>query len=121
MKFYKEKCKVLRLERNNPRHQYMLGDTQLYSSAAENDLGVLVGTKLNVNQQCAPAAKKVSSVPDCIRQSITSRLKEVTLLLYSVVVRPHLKYCIQFWAPQYKRELYILERVRYRTTKMGRE
>ena len=39
VKFNKEKCKVLRLGRNNPLHQYMLGATQLESSLAEKDLG----------------------------------------------------------------------------------
>lgn len=34
-------------ERNNPKHQYMLGAGQLESSFAKSDLGVLVDTKLN--------------------------------------------------------------------------
>lgn len=29
MKFNKEKCSVLNMERNNPRHQYMLRAAQL--------------------------------------------------------------------------------------------
>ncbi|KAK4827311.1 hypothetical protein QYF61_016561 [Mycteria americana] len=111
MKFNEEKCKVLPLGRNNPRHQVMLGDTQLESSLARKDLGVLVDTKLNMSQ-------KVNSNLGCVRQSIASRLREVILPLYSVLVRPHLEYCVQFWAPQYKRNMDILERVQQRTTKM---
>ena len=51
MKFHKEKCKVLHLGRNNSMHQYMLRANQLEKIFAEEDLGVLVDTKLNMSQQ----------------------------------------------------------------------
>ena len=55
--------------------------TELESSSAEKDLGVLADTKLNASQQCALATKKTKSVLGCIKQSITSRSKEVILPL----------------------------------------
>ena len=78
-------------------------------SPAEEDLGVPLDTKLNLSQQCALATKKSNGILGCIRQNITSRSREVIFLHYSGLVRLHLEFCGQFCAPQYKRELSIMQ------------
>jgi len=40
------------------------------------------------------------------------------LPIYSALVRPHGEYFAQFWAPQYKREMELLERVQPTATEM---
>jgi len=98
-------------------HQYRPGADLLESSSAKRDLGVLVDDKLPMSEQCAVVVKKARGILGCIKKSVASRSREVFLPLYSALVRPHLECCIQFWAPQFKKDEELLDKVQQRAAK----
>ena len=102
----------------NHGYMYRLGDERLDSSPVERDLGFLVNGKLTISQQCNLAAKRAICVLGCINHSIAIQFREMIVPLCSALMQLHLEHCVQFWAPQYKKDIKLSESVQRKAAKM---
>jgi len=72
----------------------------------ERDLGII------------KAVSMANRVLGMIKRTFSIRDKEDILQLYESLVRPHLEYSIQAWRPHNQKDMYLIERVQRRATKL---
>ena len=103
------KCKCLHTGPGNTGMNYEMGGTILSKTVKEKDLD---------SEQCRIAASKGNQVLGMIRRNITYKEKSLIVPLYKAIVRPHLEYCIQAWSPYLRKDIYMLEKIQRRATKL---
>jgi len=92
-------------------------DTWLGSSSAGRDLGGTGGSS-SAGAINVLGSQGANSMLGCSKHSTARWSKEVILPLHLVLVQPHLEYCEQFWAPQYKKYCKVLENIWRTATKL---
>ncbi len=122
MKFHPEKCKVLHIGKEQEAFQYKMtangNPVELEYVTKEKDLGVLVDDTLSFEQHAEESINKANRILAIIRRSFTYLDKDMLLLLYKSLVRPHLEYGNVIWNPKLKRVKRSIEAVQRRATRM---
>ena len=85
---------------------------------ATKDLGVMVTVDFLWAEQCALAAQRSRRALFKLKSVLSCKEPEVFLPIYKTIVRPHMEYCVQAWAPFYKKDANCLEKVQRLATRM---
>ncbi|XP_068524987.1 erythroblast NAD(P)(+)--arginine ADP-ribosyltransferase-like [Anas acuta] len=78
------------------RYQYRLGNDLLERSSAEKNLGILVGDRLSMRQQCALVAKRAKGILEGIKRSVASSKASGTVS-YNILVKKLRKCGTEEW------------------------
>ena len=122
MRFHPEKCRVLHIGKEQEAFQYLMSSngnpTELEYTSEEKDLGVLIDNTLSFEQHADACITKANRILAIIRRSFTYMDKDMMLMLYKSLIRPHLEYGNVIWSPKLKRVVRSLEAVQRRATRM---
>ena len=118
VKFNELKCKVMYFGINNPKHTYLLGNTDLEKVTNEKDLGVYITDDAKPSSQCVEAAKKASQALGFIKRTFTYYDRRSFAILYKTYIRPHMEFAVQAWNPYLKKDIECLEKIQHRATKL---
>ena len=118
MEFNVDKCKIMHIGHSNPKHTYTMDGSELSTSTAERDLGVLIDDKLRFDKHIKAIVGKANRMLGMIKIGFACLDIPVFLNLYRVLVRPLLEYCVQVWSPHHVGEKKLLEGVQRRATKL---
>ena len=123
LKFNPDKCKVLHLGRTNQQKSYYMSTNtgvslELQPTELEKDLGVWIDPSLTFSSHCETQAGKANRTLGLIRRTYTYLDKTSLTKLYTSLVRCKLEYGYPAWAPMFRKDCELLERVQRRATKM---
>ncbi len=82
-----------------------------------NDLCITVNSAFTPSVNVLTASNKARGMLYFIKRSFTGLTKEIFLLLYRALVRPHLEYAIQANWPYLKKDIHRLERIQQPATR----
>ena len=99
LKFNIDKCKVLHIGVSNTKYNYKLNNKELDKITEERDLGVIFDDSFKFNCHILSIVSKANQKIGWVMRNILSRSAYVITRVYKTLIRPHIEYCTQAWAP----------------------
>ena len=122
--FHPQKCKTMTISCKsidttfNYNYNLKTGLPYMERTDAEKDIGVTIDSKLEFEDHIIEKVNKANSILGVIRRSFEYLDKDTLVMLFKSLVRPHLEYANQIWAPYKKKHLDIIENVQRRATRL---
>ena len=119
--FNNEKCKVLHMGKNNPRHTYKMKDgsniNDLVITDCEKDLGVYIDSELSFDEHIKITINKAKNMCYLLMRTITYKSPSIMIPLYKSLIRPIIEYGNAAWAPYKFKDIDDLESIQRYYTK----
>ena len=90
MRFNFDKCKIMNMNRVNHKTMYEMGGQEIAHIDREQDLSVMINSRLSLSGQALDARKKALKMPGVINRNVVYKNAKVITKLYCAFVRPHL-------------------------------
>ena len=121
LQFNVSKCKVVHYGKQNLQYDYTISSSGDQSTIPvvdhERDLGVTFDSALTFSDHVADIAKRANIKLGILKRSFSSLNERGWLKLYKTIIRPTLEYCNSVWAPMFKKDEDLLEKVQQRATR----
>ena len=106
LKFHPQKCKILRIGKNNSSFEYFMSDSDGNSVILdvvdqEKHLGVTIDKELTFRQHADLTVSKANRIMGLIRRSFTYLDERSFAMLFKALVRPILEYNNTIWHPRF--------------------
>ena len=85
---------------------------------SEKDLGVTFESTLRFDKHILNYVNKANRMQGLIKRAFSFMDKEIFLPLYKALIRPHLEYATVVWSPFWKNDIFLIENVKRRATKI---
>jgi len=125
LRFNAAKCKRMHIGQNNQHYQYFMQEngmaTTITEVTEEKDLGVTFSNDFKFSKHIVSAVKKANRVLGVVKRTFTYIDRDMFLQLYKTLIRPHIEYGSVIWSPYLKKDIYLIENLQRRATKIVKD